>query len=78
MARKCKAIYFMEQNWVLKSCFFHLQVRTIDAEDIRREKGTFTREKNLLFLKNLLEFLEDSGNLGLVESVREKSKLNST
>ena len=25
---------------------FRFQVHTIDAEDIRREKGTFTREKN--------------------------------
>jgi len=46
----------------------------IDAEDIRREKGTYTREKNTLFLKNLVELLPD-GNLKLVENVRRKYQL---
>ncbi len=54
--------------------FWHLQPRIIDAEDIRREKGTFTREKNTLFLKNLVE-LDDSGNLILQKSIRDKYKI---
>jgi bromodomain adjacent to zinc finger domain protein 1A len=46
----------------------------IDAEDIRREKGIYTREKNTLFLKNLVE-LQPDGNLKLVENVRRKYQL---
>ena len=53
-------------------CFF--QIHTIDGEDIRREKGTYTREKNNLFLKNLVELGKD-GNFGVKESVLEKLKV---
>merc|ERR1712086_847324 len=42
---------------------------------IRREKGTYTREKNLLFLKNLVS-LEDDGNLKLSSSIRKKNQLD--
>ena len=47
---------------------------TIPADDIRREKGTFTREKNLLFLKNILD-LEGNGTLVLNQDIRQKYKL---
>ena len=47
---------------------------TIQADDIRREKGTFTREKNLLFLKNILD-LEGNGTLVLNQDIRKKYKL---
>ena len=51
-----------------------LQIHTIDGEDIRREKGTYTREKNNLFLKNMVELGKD-GNFGVKESVLEKLKV---
>ena len=50
-------------------------MRTIDAEDIRREKGTYTREKNLLFLKNLVSLMDD-GNLKLLPSIRKKNQID--
>ena len=50
-------------------------MRTIDAEDIRREKGTYTREKNLLFLKNLVSLIDD-GHLKVSPSIRKKNQLD--
>merc|ERR1711997_648269 len=44
------------------------------GEDIRREKGIYTREKNLLFLKNLVELLDD-GNLRIKPNIAQKYKL---
>ena len=51
------------------------EVHTIDAEDIRREKGTYTREKNLLFLKNITELGKD-GNFQIKKSVAEKYRVS--
>jgi len=49
-------------------------VRIVDADDIRREKGIYTREKNLLFLKNVIELSSD-GNHHLLNQVESKYKL---
>ena len=53
---------------------FNFQVRIVDADDIRREKGIYTREKNLLFLKNVIELSSD-GNHHLLNQVESKYKL---
>jgi len=50
-------------------------VHTIDAEDIRREKGTYTREKNLLFLKNITE-LGQNGNFAIKAKFASKYKVS--
>lgn len=50
-------------------------VHTVDADDIRREKGTYTREKNLLFLKNMVELGSD-GNLCILTSIANKYKVD--
>ena len=50
---------------------FNFQVRIVDADDIRREKGIYTREKNLLFLKNVIELSSD-GNHHLLKQVEDK------
>ena len=57
-----------------KSKILILQSFIIDAEDIRREKGIYTREKNTLFLKNLTEVQSD-GNMKLLENIRRKYQL---
>ena len=51
-----------------------LQIRVVDADDIRREKGIYTREKNLLFLKNMIELSED-GNHHVRSTFCDKYKL---
>ena len=50
------------------------QIRVVDADDIRREKGIYTREKNLLFLKNMIELSED-GNHHVRSTFCDKYKL---
>lgn len=45
-------------------------VRVIEADDIRRDKGTYTREKNLLFLKNLVDLEDSNDNLRVKDTVR--------
>jgi hypothetical protein len=50
------------------------QIHTIEAEDIRREKGTYTRDKNTLFLKNVVE-LGKNGNFAVKPSVIAKLKI---
>ena len=67
-------IYFLWPPFTLIILILILQVLTIPADDIRREKGTFTREKNLLFLKNILD-LESNGTLVLNQDIRQKYKL---
>ncbi|XP_040569329.1 bromodomain adjacent to zinc finger domain protein 1A isoform X2 [Lepeophtheirus salmonis] len=48
---------------------------TVSAEDIRREKYFFTRDKILLFLKNASEFASD-GNFKLKKSIIDKYNVN--
>ncbi len=48
------------------------EIVIVDAEDVRREKGTYTREKNLLFLKNLVEMGKDGNNFTVKEELRAK------
>ena len=50
-------------------------VVTVEADDVRREKGCYTREKNLLFLKNVVELGRD-GNFRLKKDVAERHKIN--
>ncbi len=50
------------------------EVVVVDAEDVRREKGTYTREKNLLFLKMIVELGRD-GNFAVKRDVRERYRL---
>ena len=52
-------------------CHFLVQIHTIDADDIRREKGTFTRDKNSLILKNIVTLGKD-GNFCVKPSVLAK------
>jgi bromodomain adjacent to zinc finger domain protein 1A len=47
----------------------------VEADDIRREKGTYTREKNLLFLKNVVELGKDL-NFRLKKEVAERHKVS--
>ncbi len=47
------------------------EVVIVDAEDIRREKGTYTREKNLLFLKSLVD-LNKEGNFVVKDAIKDK------
>lgn len=51
-------------------CLF-LEMFIVEADDVRREKGFYTREKNLLFLKNVVH-LGKSGNFQLKREVVEK------
>lgn len=50
------------------------QIVTVEADDVRREKGCYTREKNLLFLKNVIEMGGDA-NFRLKRDVAERHKI---
>jgi len=50
------------------------ELHKLEAEDIRREKGVYTREKNLLFLKNAVELAGD-GNFVVKREARERHKI---
>ena len=52
-----------------------MQLHVVEADDVRREKGTYTREKNLLFLKNIVELGKD-GNFALKKDAVDRFKLN--
>ncbi|XP_059088369.1 bromodomain adjacent to zinc finger domain protein 1A-like [Tigriopus californicus] len=47
------------------------QMFVVEADDVRREKGFYTREKNLLFLKNVVH-LGKTGNFQLKREIVEK------
>ena len=49
----------------------------VEADDVRREKGSYTREKNLLFLKNVIELGKDL-NFRLKKEVAERHKIAET
>ena len=49
-------------------------VWTVNIECIKREKGTYTREKNLVFLKNVVE-LADDGNFILKRAAKDKYRV---
>jgi bromodomain adjacent to zinc finger domain protein 1A len=51
------------------------EVHTLEAEDIRREKGLYTREKNLLFLKNAVELGKDA-NFVVKREIRDRHHLD--
>ena len=53
-------------------------LKIVEANDIRREPGIYMRRKNLLFLKNMMEFdKEDAGGYyRVLKSVREKYNLD--
>ena len=50
-------------------------VITVEADDIRREKGCYTREKNLLFLKNVIELGKDM-NYRLKREISERHRVS--
>ena len=52
-----------------------MQIHIIDAEDMRREKGIYTKEKNLLFLKNVTE-LGRNGNFVIKSKTAMKHKVS--
>ena len=50
-------------------------VITVEADDVRREKGCYTREKNLLFLKNVIELGKDM-NYRLKREIAERHRVS--
>ena len=53
-------------------------LKIVEANDIRREPGIYMRRKNLLFLKNMMEFDKNGGSYyRVLKSVREKYDLDS-
>ena len=51
------------------------QIHIIDAEDMRREKGIYTKEKNLLFLKNVTE-MGKNGNFIIKSKTAVKHRVS--
>ena len=52
-------------------------LKIVEANDIRREPGIYMRRKNLLFLKNMMEFDKKGGSYyRVLKSVREKYDLD--
>ena len=50
-------------------------LKIVEANDIRREPGIYMRRKNLLFLKNMMEFDKKDSHCRVLKSVREKYNL---